>query len=200
MTNPSQTTQKANSMVRRLIAIFLFPLTLSSGAVAEDEALVQSLLLRSVIVTHDLDASVQFYRDILGQEIIEERTLNAKRSQSFLDVSEGATVTFMVFAGRGEYPGGPIQGGRIALMGIDDPQAAPSAVAANRRGQHGDMILPHRVGNLDEIYSQIVDAELEVLYPPRTSSTGRSRTMMVFSPTGQIVELFELFDSASKPN
>ena len=178
------------------VGIFLALAIIGLPAQAQHDPDVQSLLLRSVIVTHDLEASVQFFRDILGQDIIEERALDAKRSQSWLDISDDADVTFMVFIGRGEYPGGPIQGGRIALIGIDDPQYDGPLPNLNRRGQHGSSVLPHRVGNLDEIYRRIQDAGLEVLYPPTTSSTGRSRTMMVYSPTGHIVELFELFDTA----
>ncbi len=163
-----------------------------SVAAAEDSARVQSLMLRGVIVTHNAQASLEFYRDVLGQEVVEEHELDAERSQAYLAVSPEAKVVHFIFKGSAEYPGGPITGGRMSLITVDDPTRSPEPVQ-NRRGDHGDVIFPHRVENLDEIYRRIQAAKLEVLYPPRVSSTGRSRTMMVYDPNGKIIELFELF-------
>ena len=44
---------------------------ISSGAQAQ-ESKVQSMLLRSVTVTCKLEESIAFYRDILGQEVMED--------------------------------------------------------------------------------------------------------------------------------
>lgn len=178
----------------RFIVTLVASLTLIAiPALGEDNA-VQSLMLRGVIVTYDLDASLEFYRDFMGQTVIESRELDAARSQSWLDVSDEAKVVHIIFAGSGEYPGGPVTGGRMSLIAIDDPKRdQPPTV--NRRGRHGDVIFPHRVSNLDEIFRRMSEAGVEVLYPPTTSSTGRSRTTMVFDPNGKIIEMFELFNT-----
>lgn len=176
-----------------LLALLCCGLLTAVANDAEDEA-VQSLMLRGVIVTYDLEASLQFYRDFMGQTVIESRELDPVRSQSWLDVSDEAKVVHVIFAGSGEYPGGPVTGGRMSLIAIDDPNREQPP-AANHRGRHGDVIFPHRVSNLDEIFRRMTEAGVEVLYPPTTSSTGRSRTTMVFDPNGKIVEMFELFNT-----
>lgn len=181
---------------RILLVLIVTGLIQLQGQAADHEDRVQSLMLRGVIVTHDLDASLHFYRDILGQEVVEERQLDAQRSQTYLDVSATAKVVHIIFRGSAEYPGGPVTGGRMSLIGIDDPLRSPAKVARHP-ARHGDVIFPHRVANLDEIYRRIKTAKLQVLYPPRVSSTGRSRTMMVYDPNGKIVELFELFNTQS---
>jgi hypothetical protein len=95
--------------------------------------------------------------------------------------------------GRAEYAGGPILGGRKAFIGIDDPaHAGKEFRRANRRGTHGDTILPHRVQNLDEIVRRLKAERFEFLFEPRVSPTGLSRNCMVFDGDGQIVELFEI--------
>ena len=164
----------------------------AAGLCFADENDVQSQLLRAVTVTHDLEASLRFYSGVLGQQVVERRELNADRSRTWLQLGPRATVTFVVLEGSGEYPGGPVVGGRIAFLGIEGPDADRRRIS-NRRGTDTDVVLPHRVDNLDEIWRRIQESGYQVLYPPTVSSTGRSRTMMLFDPNGHIVELFELF-------
>jgi catechol 2,3-dioxygenase-like lactoylglutathione lyase family enzyme len=153
----------------------------------------QSILLRAVSVTYDIDRSLLFYRDILGQEVVEDAQLNPERAATWLDVSPKAKVRFVVLRGKAEYPGGPITGGRIAFIAIDDPAHPRSSVkTTNHRGVHGDMILPHRVANLDGIVRRLKESGFEFLFEPRVTPTGLSRNCMVYDPNGHIVELFEL--------
>ncbi len=160
---------------------------------APSAAPVQSLLLRAALVTYDLERSLLFYRDILGQTVVEDVPLDAARSASWLAVGPNSTIRFVVLRGSGEYPGGPITGGRIAFLAVSDPERPTRNFRRpNRYGVHGDVVLPHRVQNLDKIHVDLRAAGFEVLFAPRTSSTGRSRNMMVYDPNGHIVELFEL--------
>jgi catechol 2,3-dioxygenase-like lactoylglutathione lyase family enzyme len=182
----------------RLVPALLGVLLLQGALFAAEPASApekptQSLLLRAVSVTDDLERSLLFYRDILGQEVVEDVPLDAARSASWLQVSPAARVRFVVLRGKGEYPGGPIAGGRIAFIAIDDPGRVGGAPRrANRKGAPGDMILPHRVANLDGIVRRLKAAGFEFLFEPRTSPTGLSRNCMVYDPNGHIVELFEL--------
>lgn len=161
-------------------------------------ARVQSQLLRTVTVTYDLERSLLFYRDILGQQVIEDAPLDAARSASWLDLGPKAEVRFVVLRGSAEYPGGPIMGGRIAFLGIRDPDRPPEKFRRpNRKGMHGDIVLPHRVQNLDLIYERLSKQGFEILFAPRVTPSRMSRNMMVFDPNGHIVELFELFKPAA---
>lgn len=183
----------ANRVRLAALVIGLTCLGSASAADTAEEKPTQSILLRAVSVTYDLERSLLFYRDILGQDVVEDVPLTAERSASWLEVSPQAKIRFVVLRGKGEYPGGPITGGRIAFIAIDDP-AHPRAgnKTDNRRGVHGDMILPHRVANLDGIVRRLKEQKFEFLFEPRVSPTGLSRNCMVFDPNGHIVELFEL--------
>jgi catechol 2,3-dioxygenase-like lactoylglutathione lyase family enzyme len=178
------------------LAALVIGLTCLGGVSAADttqEKPTQSILLRAVSITYDLERSLVFYRDILGQDVLEDVPLSAERAASWLEVSPQAKIRFVVLRGKGEYPGGPIAGGRIAFIAIDDPEHPPGSVKKiNRRGVHGDVILPHRVANLDGIVRRLKAEKFEFLFEPRVSPTGLSRNCMVFDPNGHIVELFEL--------
>jgi len=162
-------------------------------SVATQAPQVQSLLLRSVTVTHDIERSLLFYRDILGQEVVEDVLLPTERARAWLDCSPQAEVRHLTLRGVAEYPGGPIAGGRISFISVREPDGRmPPPAHPNRKGSQGDTILPHRVKGLDQIYARLKAANFEFLFTPRVSSTGLSRNLMVFDPNGNIVELFEL--------
>lgn len=175
---------------------FLIMLLVAGPARAADDSPVQALLLRAVLTTCKLDESVAFYRDILGQRVIQERDFTADVIDRYVDVSVKGTVRLVVMEGRGEYPGGPIAGGRIAFMGIlddpDGPACKAMAEKKNRPGHHGDPILPFRVGNIDEIHRRLIAGGYEVTFPPTRSPVGLSRNMIAFDPNGALLELFEL--------
>lgn len=170
----------------------LLPVIVCADSRTEPDADVQSMLLRAVTVTYDLERSLLFYRDILGQEIVEDAVLSTARARDWLDVSARAELRFVVLRGRAEYPGGPIAGGRIAFIGVREPDGSRPHPRASRRATQGDVILPHRVRGIDAIHARLQRAGFEILFAPRVSATGLSRNMMVYDPNGHIVELFEL--------
>ena len=202
---PSSSTPRRITLAR--VATWLLVATGPGAALAAEPASqppaqpVQTILLRAVTVTHDLDRSLLFYRDILGQQLMELNRLDTERSRRWLDIGPRAEVWFASLRGQGEYAGGAVTGGRIAFIGIRDPDARPEdrAPAAGRKGRQGDAILPHRVSNLDELMARLRRNGFEVLVPPTTSSSGLSRSAMVFDPNGKIVELFELFSPPATP-
>ncbi len=179
-----------------LRTISLLCLLSSHTVYAADEPPVQSLLLRAVITTCKLEESIAFYRDILGQKVIQERDFTPDLINRYTAVSEKGAVRLVVMEGRGEYPGGPIAGGRIAFMGIlndpDGPGCKDMDKKTTRPGHHGDPILPFRVGNIDEIHRRLLDGGYEVSFPPTRSPVGLSRNMIAFDPNGVLLELFEL--------
>ena len=174
----------------RSTVLFVLAALLSGQAAANEDG-VKSVLLRAVTVTYELEESLAFWRDIMGQEVVEWEKLDAKRAQTWLNVSDEAEIDFVVLKGNGDHPATYIQGSRITFIGITDPKRPPHETV-KRRGEHGDMILVHRVGNLDEIHRRLKDAGHEFLYEPRDSGTGRARTSMVIDPNGHIVELIEM--------
>jgi catechol 2,3-dioxygenase-like lactoylglutathione lyase family enzyme len=181
-------------MIRKVLLGTIAGLLSASPLVAQD-AKVQSLLLRSVTVTCKLEESIAFYRDILGQEVIEDAVQSPEGAMKFLDVNPTSKVRFVVMKGSAVYPGGEIIGGRVAFMGIEDP-TAPACKDAdkvqNRRGVQGSHIHPHRVANIDEIARRAKAKGVEVLFDVKVSGSRLSRNMMMFDPNGRIVEVFEV--------
>ena len=177
------------------VSIALLSVLIGSAHSADDPP-VQSLLLRAVITTCKLDESIAFYRDILGQRVIQERDFTPDVIKRYTAVSDAGSVRLVVMEGRGEYPGGPILGGRIAFMGILDDPDGPGCKDMDKKttrpGHHGDPVLPFRVGNIDEIHRRLLDGGYEVSFPPTRSPVGLSRNMIAFDPNGVLLELFEL--------
>lgn len=177
--------------------ITAFVATILPAAVAE-EAPVQALLLRSVTVTCKLDESIAFYRDILNQKVIQERDFTADVIKPYVD-ADGGTVRLVVMEGRGEYPGGPIMGGRVAFMGVIGNSDGPACKKMNqgvaeklkRGGWHGETILPFRVSNIDEIARRIKAKGYTIAFEPQASPVGVSRNMIAYDPNGILLELFE---------
>ncbi|MBL8629630.1 MAG: VOC family protein [Rhodospirillaceae bacterium] len=171
---------------------FLSVCITASAVQAQD---VQSVLLRSVTVTCKLEESIAFYRDILGQQVIEDQPQSAESAARFLNISPTAKVRFVVMKGSGVYPGGEIIGGRVAFMGIDEPKGPACKDAAkqtNQRGVQGSEIHPHRVSNIEEIARRAKEHGVEILVPLKVSGSRLSRNMMMFDPNGRIVEVFEV--------
>jgi predicted enzyme related to lactoylglutathione lyase len=168
--------------------------SLPSWADDHEEALNhQSLLLRAVTVTCKIEESITFYRDVMGQEIIEDVTFSGPGVQKYIDVQEGSDVRFVIMGGSGVYPGGQVVGGNIAFMAmVDDTDPSCDQPIVNKRGQQGSMILPHRVSNIEEIAQRAKAAGHEILFDVKASGTGLSRNMMLFDPNGNIVEVFEI--------
>jgi catechol 2,3-dioxygenase-like lactoylglutathione lyase family enzyme len=167
---------------------------IAASAHAQDVK-VQSMLLRSVTVTCKLEESIAFYRDILGQEVMEDSVQSPEGAAKFLDTKLNSKVRFVIMKGSGVYPGGEIIGGRVAFMGIEDPKAPACKDAAkvkNQRGVQGSEIHPHRVSNIDEIAKRAKAKGVEILFGPKVSGTRLSRNMMMFDPNGRIVEVFEV--------
>lgn len=156
---------------------------------------VQAILLRATIVTCKLEESLAFYRDVLGQRVIQQRDFSAEVGGAFVDVSPAGTVRLVIMEGRGEYSGGPVMGGRVALIAaVNDPKGPAcrdSADRKNRIGHHGDLILPFRVSGIDEIARRAKARGDKIAFGPSPSPMGLSTNMLLWDPNGVLLELFE---------
>lgn len=181
--------------LKTLVAGFVaLGVTSPSWADDDEDALNhQSLLLRGVTVTCKIEESIAFYRDVMGQKIIEDVTFSGPGVQKYIDVQDGGDVRFVIMGGSGVYPGGQVVGGNIAFMAIlDESDPSCDEPVVNKRGQQGSIIYPHRVSNIDEIAKRAKAAGHEILFDVKASGTGLSRNMMLFDPNGNIVEVFQI--------
>jgi len=176
-------------------------LTLALGASAittvraETPEDIQAILLRATIVTCRLEESLKFYTEVLGQRVIQQRDFSAEIGQTFIEVSDRGSMRLVILEGRGEYSGGPIMGGRIALLAaVDDPESSACRESTNRPqrlGHHGDLILPFRVRGIHEIARRAREGGHRIAFGPAASPMGLSENMLMWDPNGVLLELFE---------
>jgi catechol 2,3-dioxygenase-like lactoylglutathione lyase family enzyme len=158
---------------------------------------LQSVLTRAMILTDRLDASIAFYRDVLGQEIIEDRVMETDIGREFIDGGANAKYRLVVFKGEMELPGSTIAGGRVGVIAIDDPDA-PKGIQdgmKNRRGRAGDTILVFQVKRIDEIATRARAAGVRILFGPQVSPHRLARHMLMVDPNGMLCELIELYQA-----
>ena len=87
------------------------------------EAPVQSQMVRTMIVTCKVEETIKFYRDVLGQTVINDdggRPVTV--AQQLIDMLDTGKIRMVIFGGTGEYPAGPMMGGRIGMLGVLDPK------------------------------------------------------------------------------
>ncbi len=76
-------------MMNKLLAYFTLAMATGTFALtplSAEEIDHQSLLLRAVTVTCKVEESVAFYRDVMGQSIIEDVTFEGSGIQKYIDV------------------------------------------------------------------------------------------------------------------
>ncbi len=149
-------------------------------------------LLHTMLRVGDLEKSIAFYRDIMGQEVILNESTDG--SSKYLNINPDTEVRFVIMRGSAVYPGGEIIGGRIAFLGITNPDdpACEDDPYTDSRGSWGTTVLPHRVANVVEIAKRARNAGVHILIGPGPSGTRLSTSMMMKDPNSNIVELFEI--------
>lgn len=186
----------SKSLAGRLVATLMVATIVTPSAVADTStAAVQAILLRATIVTCRLEESLRFYTEILGQRVIQQRDFSADIGKSFMDIGDTGSMRLVFLEGRGEYSGGPIMGGRVALLGAigsDESPACQTAADESRRlGHHGDLILPFRVSGIHEIARRARERGYQIAFGPAASPMGLSENMLMWDPNGVLLELFE---------
>lgn len=169
-------------------------LLLVTGATAQTEPPVQAQHVRTMIVTCKIDETLEFYRDVLGMDVIrDDGGAPVTLAQTIIDMPETSQLRMAIFVGKGEYPAGPIIGSRIGMLGLmnpDDPACA-EADRPNHRTVHGGVIMPVRVSNTAEIVKRAKARGIEIIKEGPSPSRLTTQTLL-YDPNGIVLELFEL--------
>jgi glyoxylase I family protein len=132
----------------------------------------------SAIVTRDVEASLVFWRDGLGLEVLMDHTFEGPWPELF----GGASTTLRsVFLGEAGAP----EGGIVELVATDG--AAPPAPAAP--GPAEGFFLLSLYADLDTVLARL--AALGVGGEPRVAPVGPVRLAVVHDPNGVPVELMD---------
>lgn len=147
--------------------------------------------LRSAsFVTRDLDASVEFYTAYLGYRELGRSEITAEKSRRVVGVKGDETVRYVSLApakwtrDNNAYAG-------VSFIEIEDAAASPFDQNGDRSSRAGELVLAHRVWNIDEIAERMARNGVPVVAPLGPSGSGKSRSMAVLDPNGVRVEMYE---------
>jgi len=128
----------------------------------------------------DIDRSIEFYRDILGLEVLKEEQSLSDHHEDLLGV-EGAEGTFAVMGGNGF---------KFELKSLDAP--TNKNINATRNPQDvGDDHFCWEVEDIDKTYEQLREKGVEFLGDPKSVGTIDCRVAYFYDPDGNMLELVE---------
>ena len=156
---------------------------------AGDESPTANLRSAS-FVTHDLDASVAFYTNYLGYKELGRSEITAEKSRQVVGATGDDTVRYVSLAPAMWTRENNLYAG-ISFIEIPSSEATPFDQDGTRPSRAGELILAHRVTNIDEIASRMAADGVPVVAPLGLSGSGRSRSMAVLDPNGMRVEMYE---------
>ena len=128
------------------------------------------------VTVSDLDESLEFYRDTLGFDVLDEFTLSSESFATGVGVA-GATGSFAhLDAG----------GARVELIEYDPQGGAVEDASVNQPGANH---LGFSVEDVDAFYDDLSDG-VETLSPPQTTDSG-ARILFLRDPDGALIEVLE---------
>lgn len=141
---------------------------------------------RTTLIVHDIDASVRFYRDVLGFEVWLENRGKVTPESLPSDAPLGAPSRFVIMKGRHPWIG------MVGLLQYGPARLAPPPA----RLRAGDAVLMIETTDLVGIHARMLAAGTPIHKPPRTSEvTGAGGTrwnatfLFARDPDGHMLEI-----------
>ena len=134
----------------------------------------------------DLEPSITFWRDVMGFDYAgdpEPRTGFAHP----LGWNEDSTTYFTIFTSK--------DGAMIGLLMVEDTPDFPSLDLPDEGTAYGGVVLVHMGKDIGDVYKRAVEHGADIVKPYGPSRTGRSMTMLLRAPTGQMVEVYEMIET-----
>lgn len=146
-----------------------------------------SLVRRTTLIVHDIDASIRFYRDVLGFEVWLENRGVVRESSLPSTAPLGAPSRFAIMKGRHPWVG------MIGLLQYGEARKLPSLP---RKLVPGDAVLMIETNQLAAIHQRMQRAGTRIHKPPETtevSGAGGARWNATFlfawDPDGHMLEI-----------
>jgi pimeloyl-ACP methyl ester carboxylesterase/catechol 2,3-dioxygenase-like lactoylglutathione lyase family enzyme len=180
-----------------LVALVVL-VTTSSVAGASAPAAEPPVVRRTTLVVHDLDASIRFYRDVLGYAVWLRNDGKVSAESLPSDAAVGAASRFAIMKGRHPWLG------MVGLLQYGDARPVPPPPA--KLGP-GDAILMLEVQDLEAIHARMKAAGTPILRPPRTTEvTGAGGAkwtatfLFAWDPDGHLLEINQRHGEARAPD
>jgi pimeloyl-ACP methyl ester carboxylesterase/catechol 2,3-dioxygenase-like lactoylglutathione lyase family enzyme len=142
---------------------------------------------RTTLIVHDIDASLRFYRDVLGFTLWLDNRGKVGPNSLPVDLPPGAPSRFVVMKGRHPWVG------MIGLLQYGDSREAPAPRAVV---SPGDAVLMIETTDLQGIHARMRAAKTRILRAPETSEvTGaggarwKATFLFAYDPDGHLLEI-----------
>ena len=147
--------------------------------------------LRSAsFITSDLDASVKFYTEYLGYYVLGTSEIEAEKSRAVVGAKGDARVRYASLAPAMWSKENSAYAG-VSFIEIEGAEGSPFDQNGTRASRAGELVLAHRVTNIDEIARRMIADGVPVVAPLGLSGSGKSHSMAVLDPNGVRVEMYE---------
>ena len=141
---------------------------------------------RTTIVVSDIEASLSFYRDLLGMQVWYDGVIDQDQQRVAYDLPPGTRLRVCVLAGASHGGDSALVSGMVGLMQfLDLPQPPPAA--PTRRPQPGQCLLIFDTDRMREIEYRMQQAGIQPVTPPaRLDVPGRKVVyeMLAYAPDG----------------
>ena len=179
--------------LRALLAALMFAAVLPAQATDEAADESRSIVRRTTLLVHDIDASMRFYRDYLGFSLWYQGEPGTVTGEGLpvTDAAVGEPTRFVIMKGSDPYVG------MVGLLQYGHAKPLPDIAAATLNA--GDAILMIEVTGLATIAAKLAADGYPVHKPvvetrvESVSDSWRAAFMYVFDPDGHMVELTERF-------
>jgi catechol 2,3-dioxygenase-like lactoylglutathione lyase family enzyme len=161
-------------------------LTFLAAAVGGEELVATesaAALTRTTLVVENREASLAFYRDLMGFEVIHEGPYSGSTFHSIFALGDQDPVHFVIL--RSPAPDSAMLG----LLEIGGPKVTAGPAEPERAPHYGEALLWFTTRQLDQVYRRMRRANVDILAPPFATKGGRE--MVVADPDGVRMYLFE---------
>lgn len=174
-------------MTRTRLAALAVLLLVQPALAAEGEPRLPAVVRRTTLVVNDIEASIRFYRDVLGFALRVDNRSRVDASSLPSELPRGSPSRFVLMQGPD-----PLVGA-LGLLQYGAAKPLPVPPAALRPG---DVVLTIETGEVEAVFGRMQAAGTKVLRAPETSELpgpdGRKWTttfLFAYDPDGRLLEI-----------
>lgn len=184
---------------RGLARLILLPALLLAAATKAEEAPlpdVVSVLSRTAIVVHDLEASKRFYTYALGYRVGFDGDITRPIIATQLGLAEGQRAWFTVLESSNVVAGQKRDGAMIGLLSITNPEPPRMTRPEGHDLAVGEAMLAVRTTDIAAVHARLKELGARILLEPLPSPDGTQVELVVHDPDGIRIHVVERSDPA----
>lgn len=184
-------------LARPAAAVVFCAVLLLGAAVPAASADPTAVVRRTTLVVNDIEASIRFYRDVLGFELWMDNRGKVSASSLPADVPAGSPTRTVVMRGRHPWVG------MLGLLQYGPAKPLPAPPAALRPG---DAVLMIESDEVEAVFGRMQAAGTRVLRAPETSDVPgaggirwTTTWLYAYDPDGRLIEISSRRPAAGAP-